>query len=105
MRARPGEIWLADLGLAAKTRPILIVSRDDADPPRVLLLYVPLTRQFRGSAYEVDLKELRFLNEPSFANVQGLGSIAPARLERFLGHVPIVLFNKVKSALRFALDL
>ena len=24
---RPGEIWLADLGLAAKTRPVVIVSR------------------------------------------------------------------------------
>lgn len=29
-----GEIWLADLGLAAKTRPVVIVSRHDPDPPR-----------------------------------------------------------------------
>ena len=27
MNAKPGEIWLADLGLAAKTRPVLIISR------------------------------------------------------------------------------
>ena len=31
MNAKPGEIWLADLGLAAKTRPILIVSHFDPD--------------------------------------------------------------------------
>ena len=31
MNAKPGEIWLADLGLAAKTRPVLIVSRLDPD--------------------------------------------------------------------------
>jgi mRNA-degrading endonuclease toxin of MazEF toxin-antitoxin module len=30
-QTRPGEIWLADLGLAAKTRPVMIVSRFDPD--------------------------------------------------------------------------
>jgi len=34
MKAKPGEIWLADLGLAAKVRPVLIVSRQDPNPPR-----------------------------------------------------------------------
>lgn len=29
MSPRPGEVWLADLGLAAKTRPIVILSRSD----------------------------------------------------------------------------
>src|ERR1700761_2578864 len=105
MRAKPGEVWLADLGLAAKTRPVVIVSRDDADPPRVLLLYVPLTRQYRGSAYEVDLGQLRILNDPSYANVQGLGSLPPARLERLLGKLSPELFERIKAALRFALDL
>jgi mRNA interferase MazF len=41
MPPHPGEGWLADLGLAAKTRPVVIVSRDDPDPPRALLQYVP----------------------------------------------------------------
>jgi mRNA interferase MazF len=105
MRAKPGEIWLADLGLAAKTRPVLIVSREDADPPRVLLLYVPLTRQYRGSAYEVEMKDVRFLSEISYANTQGLSSLPPAHLERLLGKISPELFAKVKGALRFALDL
>jgi mRNA interferase MazF len=43
----PGEVWLADLGFAAKTRPVVIVSRYDPDPPRALILYVPLTTQNR----------------------------------------------------------
>jgi mRNA-degrading endonuclease toxin of MazEF toxin-antitoxin module len=29
MNPKSGEVWLADLGLAAKTRPIVIVSRLD----------------------------------------------------------------------------
>jgi hypothetical protein len=32
-----------DVGLAAKTRPVVIVSRYDPDPPRDLILYVPPT--------------------------------------------------------------
>ena len=71
MNPRPGEIWLADLGLAAKTRPVVIVSREDPDPPRSLVLYVPLTTQQRGSPYEVPLPRLPFLDRASVANVQG----------------------------------
>jgi mRNA-degrading endonuclease toxin of MazEF toxin-antitoxin module len=58
MNPQPGEIWLADLGLAAKTRPVVIVSRQDPDPPRALVLYVPLTTQRRNSPYEVPLPRL-----------------------------------------------
>ena len=49
MNPRPGEVWLADLGLAAKFRPVVIVSRQDPDPPRALIIYVPLTSQDRGA--------------------------------------------------------
>jgi mRNA interferase MazF len=52
MNPQPGEIWLADLGLAAKTRPVVIVSRQDPEPPRSLVLYVPLTTQRRDSPYK-----------------------------------------------------
>ena len=48
-----GEVWLADLGLTAKTRPVVILSREDANAPRDLAIYVPLTTQYRGSRYEV----------------------------------------------------
>jgi mRNA interferase MazF len=49
MNPQLGEVWLADLGIAAKTRPVVIVSRDDPEPPRALVLYVPLTTQNRQS--------------------------------------------------------
>ncbi len=53
MNAKPSEIWLADLGLAAKTRPVLIIPHHDPEASRALLTYVPLTIQHRGSRYEV----------------------------------------------------
>ena len=105
MHPRPGEVWLADLGIAAKTRPVVVVSRFDTDPPRALVLYVPLTSQDRGSEYEVELPELPFLKLEGVANVQGLGSLALTRLERRLGTLPPEVFARIKDALRFALEL
>ncbi len=105
MNPQPGEIWLADLGLAAKTRPIVIVSRQDPDPPRFLVLYVPLTTQRRDSPYEVPLPRLPFLDRESVANVQGLGSLPTVRLERKIGKLPNNVMERLKDALAFALDL
>ncbi len=105
MKTKPGEIWLADLGLAAKPRPVVIVSRYDPNPPRVLALYVPLTTQYRGSRYEVALGKLPFLEQASIANVQGLGSLAEVRSERRLGQVSQDMMTQIKEAIRFALDL
>jgi mRNA interferase MazF len=104
MSPRPGEIWLADLGLAAKTRPVIIVSRHDPNPPRSLVLIVPLTTQRRDSPYEVPL-QLPFLDRESAANVQGLGSLPTVRLERRLGRISNEVMTRVKEALAFALDL
>src|SRR5256885_14183660 len=105
MNPQPGEVWLADLGLAAKTRPVVVVSRYDPDPPRALVIYVPLTTQNRKSPYEVVLPKLPFLNYQSVANVQGLGSLPIVRLERRLGKLPNDVMGKIKHALAFALDL
>lgn len=105
MSPHPGEVWLADLGLAAKTRPVVVVSRHDPEPPRSLVLYVPLTTQNRRSSYEVPLPRLPFLDRESVANVQGLGSIPVVRLERRLGRLTDEVMADIKGALAFALEL
>lgn len=105
MSPQPGEVWLADLGLAAKTRPVVIVSRHDSDAPRALVLYVPLTSQNRSSKYEVVMPRVPFLDRDSVANVQGLGSIPTVRLERRLGRLPERTTAEIRAALVFALDL
>ncbi len=105
MSPRRGEVWLAELGLAAKTRPVVIVSRNDPDTPRALEIYVPLTTQNRGSKYEVELPSLRFLRAQSVANVQGVASLPVTRLERRLGEVSSDVLNRIRQALAFALDI
>ena len=105
MNPRPGEVWLADLGWAAKFRPIVIVSRHDPDAPRSLIIYVPITTQYRQSAYEVMLPRRRFLDRDSFVNVQGIGSLPTARLGRRLGTLPEAALADIKRAITFALEL
>ncbi len=105
MNPHPGEIWLADLGLAAKTRPVVIISRHDPDAPRALMIYVPLTSQNRASRYEVELPHLQFLKSESVLNAQGIGSLPVTRLERKLGKLPDDALQKIHQALRFAFDL
>ena len=105
MKPKFGEIWLADLGWAGKTRPVLVFSRDDPDPPRVLFIYIPLTRQNRNSLYEIPLGHIPFLNKESVANVQGIGSLPRSRFERKLGALPQIDIGKIKDALMFACNL
>lgn len=105
MSPYPGEVWLADLGIAAKIRPVVVVSRHDKDAPRALVIYVPLTTQNRGSHYEVVLPRLNFLREKSVANVQGIGSLAEVRLERRIGKLPDSVLQEVRAAIVFALEL
>lgn len=100
-----GEVWLADLGLTAKTRPVVILPREDANAPRDLAIYVPLTTQYRGSRYEVALPKLNFLREESTANVQGIGSIPVPRLQYKIGNVSQGVLDQIREALRFALNM
>ena len=103
-RPKHGEVWIADLGLAGKTRPVVILSRTDDDPPRALAIYVPTTSQDRSSDYEVTLGHLSFLDSASVANVQGIGSVPLVRLEKRIGALPEVDLARVKAALQWACD-
>lgn len=97
-----GEVWLADLGFAGKTQPVVILSRTDSEAPRALTIYVPLTTQGRGSDYEVSLGHLTFLDPASVANVQGVGSLPLVRLEKRIGALPTDDLQRVKVALQWA---
>ena len=85
MNPAPGELYLVDLGMIGKVRPAVILSREDADSPRAVAICAPLTTQNRGSAYEVPLGKLKFLDKESWINVQGLMSVGHEKLIRKLG--------------------
>ena len=105
MRTKPGEVYVVDWGIGGKVRPMMVVSRDDDNPPRALAICVPVTTVFRNSRYEVKLPRVSFLREQSYANVQGVVAVEQHELQRRLGQFNQATIDAVKEALRFALDL
>lgn len=46
-----GEVWLVDLGLAAKIRSCLVLGVPAADEDRTLITVVPHTTSLRGTRF------------------------------------------------------
>lgn len=101
----PGEVWWADLGMVEKTRPVLVLAYPEENQSRALVVVVPLTSQIRGGTGEVSLGIVPWLPKPSAVNVQGLASFDRHKLTRFMGSLPTIQMNAVKSAIRSLLQL
>jgi len=100
-----GDVWVADLGMVAKMRPVLVLAGTSADDARSLVVVVPLTSQIRGMRGEVPLGRVQWLPKVSAVNVQGIASFDPSRFERRLGSCTHEQMDAVKHALRELLDL
>jgi mRNA interferase MazF len=101
----PGEVWFADLGLAEKSRPVLILAVPTEIDSRALVVVAPLTSQLRGMRGEVPLGKPRWLPKVSAVNVQGLASFDHSKLARRMGQLSPDQMNEVKAALRVLLAL
>jgi mRNA interferase MazF len=95
-KARRGEIWIADLGMVAKVRPVLILSVEYRDNERAVVTYVIRTTSVRGTQYEVS-HEARGMPTGAF-DAQGIASIPDVKLERRLGVVSEEILTKVEDA-------
>jgi mRNA interferase MazF len=104
---KPGEVYWVDLGLKGKLRPLLVVSREEADAARALCLCVPLTTSLRGGDYEVILPRVKWLpgNDEGAANVQGLTSVENHRLERRAGLFEPGITKSVRAKIAWLLEL
>ncbi len=78
-----GEIWLVDLGYAAKVRPCLILSVPAQEEDRALCTIVAHTTSPRGSRFEV-ASNVSFL-KPGVFDAQNLVTVPLAKLIRRLG--------------------
>ena len=54
-RTQPGEVWLVDLGLVAKTRPCVVLSDFPADDELALVVVVPHTTALRNNRWELNI--------------------------------------------------
>ncbi len=91
-----GEVWLVDLGLAAKVRPCLVVSVPAGEAERALITLVPHTTALRGTRFEVPVP-LHFLRAGAF-DAQNLVTIPLAKLLRRLGRLNAAQLALVEGA-------
>jgi mRNA interferase MazF len=77
---RRGEVWLVDLGMAAKVRPALVISIPAEDTDRALVTLVPHTTSPRQSRFEAAVS-VSFLRAGVF-DAQNLVTIPHAKLIR-----------------------
>jgi mRNA interferase MazF len=99
-----GEVWLVDLGMAAKIRPCLVLSipaNDDND--RVLTTLVPHTTSTRGSKFEIVIAS-RFLKTGAF-DVQNVITIPTVKMIRMLGQLTTDEMLKIETGLKVWLGL
>jgi mRNA interferase MazF len=100
---RRGEVWLVDLGYAAKVRQGLILSVAPGPQDRVLITLVPHTTSVRGRQFEVAVPK-KFLSVGAF-DAQGLVAVPPARLMRKLGELQPAELTSVEDGVKRWLQL
>jgi mRNA interferase MazF len=83
LNARRGEVWLVDLGMAAKARPAVVMSIPFSQNERALYAIVPHTTATRGGRFEVVIA-VPWL-QPGAFDVQGLRNIPGSVLMRRIG--------------------
>ncbi len=84
-RANPGEVWIVDLGLAAKVRPCLILSDYPQDDELALVTVLPHTTAVRNNRWEASVPKT-FLKIGVF-HLQQLQSVPIVRLQRRIGEL------------------
>jgi mRNA interferase MazF len=102
-RTLPGEIWVVDLGMVAKIRPVLILSDFPTESELALIIVIPHTTAVRRSRWELEI--LKPFLRPGVFHLQQIQPISLARFERKLGSLTSEEFKRVKQSLSDLLNL
>ncbi|MGH9961124.1 MAG: type II toxin-antitoxin system PemK/MazF family toxin, partial [Pyrinomonadaceae bacterium] len=92
-----GEIWMVDLGMAAKVRQCLVLSVPVEESDRSLVTLIPHTTTLRQSRFEVAVS-VRFLRPGAF-DAQGIVTVPTARLINRLGTLSAEQIQAVANGL------
>jgi mRNA interferase MazF len=93
-----GEVWLADCGLTAKVRPVVVISIPFKGTDRALITVVSHTIKIVGSEFEVNLP-IPWLEKGVF-NIQSVFPLVPSQFIRKLGTLTPDQLGKIETALR-----
>ncbi len=79
----PGEVWMVDLGMAAKVRPALLLTGEPAPDELDLVTVLLHTTSLRNNRWELNIPQ-PFLKPGAF-HLQQIQTISTVKLERRLG--------------------
>lgn len=99
------EIWWARLPPPDKTRPVVLVSREDAYAVRTLLTVAKVTTRRRGLRSEVALGPAEGLARECVANSDDLLTIRKRQLIERIGAIPEGRVAELDAAIAFSLGL
>jgi len=102
-KPKRGEVWLVDMGYAAKVRPALVLSIPLLDDERVLTTVVPHTTSVRGTRFEAPTN-VGWLKSGAF-DAQGIGTYPTVKLMKKLGALPHEQLELVENCVRLLLEL
>ncbi len=98
-----GEVWIVDMGYAAKVRPALVLSVPIEGDERAITTVIPHTTSVRGTRFET-ASNVRWLKDGAFDS-QGIGTYPTTKLIRKLGDLPAEQLELVEQSVRLWLAL
>ena len=101
--ARRGDIWMVDLGIAAKVRPCLLLTDYPAPDELALITVAPHTTSLRGNRWEINLP-LSYLQSGAF-HLQQIQSVPVTYLMRRLGVLSDSDYNLILDKLSERLSI
>lgn len=90
-----GDVWLVDMGYAAKVRPALVLSVPIQGDERMLTTVIPHTTSIRATRFECT-SNVRWLKDGAF-DVQGISTYPTVKLIKRLGTLPSDQFIVVEE--------
>ena len=96
--AKPGDVWIVDLGIAAKVRPCLILTCMPKGDELDVFTLVAHTTSRRGNRWEVPIQK-SFLDDEGAFDVQRIATVASTKLERKLGELSPAELNLILDCL------
>ncbi len=96
--AKPGDVWQVDLGMAAKVRPCLVLTRQFKGDELDVFTIVAHTTSLRGNHWEVPIPK-PFLDDEGAFDVQRIATVASVKLERKLGELTSGEMDKILDLL------
>jgi len=102
--AKPGDIWAVDLGMAAKVRPCLVITRQPGSDELDVFTVVAHTTSLRGNRWEISIPK-SFLKDEGAFDVQRIATVASVKLERRLGELTSAELDKILDLLAERLEI